>query len=154
MATMIGISIAHRNELIALARASPVEVCGLLLGSAGQIADIVPCANVADDPATRFELDPRALIAAHRAARGGGPQVIGHYHSHPSGRAEPSMRDAADAAPDGSIWIIVAGDEVTAWRAVAAGAMHGRFAAVTLATLGCEGGGQSPQGGHPATSSR
>ncbi len=154
MATMIGISIAHRNELIALARASPVEVCGLLLGCAGQIADIVPCANVADDPAIRFELDPRALIAAHRAARGGGPQVIGHYHSHPSGRAEPSPRDAADAAPDGSIWIIVAGEEVTAWRAVADGAMHGRFAAVTLATLGCEGGGQSPQGSHPATSSR
>ena len=151
---MIGISIAHRNELIALAQASPVEVCGLLLGSAQQIADIVPCANVADDPATRFELDPRALIAAHRAARGGGPQVIGHYHSHPSGRAEPSPRDAADAAPDSSIWIIVAGEDVTAWRAVADGAMHGRFAAVTLATLGCEGGGQSPQGSHPAASSR
>jgi proteasome lid subunit RPN8/RPN11 len=82
----------------------------LLLGQGDRIARVVPCANVAAEPWHRFEIDPAALIAAHRAARGGGAAVIGHYHSHPTGLAEPSPRDAADAAPDGSIWLIAGAD--------------------------------------------
>jgi proteasome lid subunit RPN8/RPN11 len=109
-----------------------VEVCGLLLGQADGITTIQPCRNVAAEPATRFEIDPVALLAAHRSARTGGPALIGCYHSHPTGRAEPSPRDAADAAPDGSIWLIAAGNVVTAWRATPNGAWHGRFDPVPL----------------------
>ena len=83
-------------------------------------------ANVAADPARRFEIDPGALIAALRAERGGGETVIGYWHSHPSGDATPSATDAAMAAADGKIWLIVAGGTVTAWRAGATG-VHGRF---------------------------
>ena len=120
--------------LLITAAASPDrEVCGLLLGQGDRIARVVPCANVAAEPWHRFEIDPAALIAAHRAARGGGAAVIGHYHSHPTGLAEPSPRDAADAAPDGSIWLIAGGGQVTAWRAVAAGERHGRFDPLALA---------------------
>nr|WP_235532789.1 M67 family metallopeptidase [Sphingomonas sp. Leaf412] len=110
------------------------EVCGLLLGRGDRVMEVRACANVAADPARRFEIDPAALIAAHRAARGGGPRVIGHYHSHPSGDATPSPRDAADAVPDGSVWIVVAGDALTAWRATADGALHGRFVAIDVMT--------------------
>jgi desampylase len=142
------ISISHRNELVALAAASPGrEICGLLLGRGTRIEHLLPCRNVADDPRARFEIDPAALIAAHRAARGGGPPVIGHYHSHPSGHARPSPRDAADAVPDGSIWIIVAGGSVRAWRAVPAGARHGRFDPLRLRVDGCAGPDEPPQGG-------
>ncbi|BCI70366.1 hypothetical protein SUS17_1014 [Sphingomonas sp. S17] len=109
------------------------EVCGLLLGEGNSIVSAVPCTNVAAEPWHRFEIDPAALIAAHRGARGGGPAVIGHYHSHPTGLPEPSPRDAADAAPDGTIWLIAGGGEVTAWRAVAAGRRHGRFEPLALA---------------------
>ncbi|MBZ6380136.1 Mov34/MPN/PAD-1 family protein [Sphingomonas sanguinis] len=116
------------------AAASPDwEVCGLLLGEGDRIDGAQACANVAAEPWHRFEIDPAALIAAHRAARAGGAGVIGHYHSHPTGLAEPSPRDAADAAPDGSIWLIAGGGQVTAWRAVAAGRRHGRFDPLTLA---------------------
>lgn len=116
------------------AAASPdYEVCGLLLGEGDHVARAVPCDNVSAEPGRRFEIDPAALIAAHRVARGGGPAVIGHYHSHPTGLAEPSPRDAADAAPDGSIWLIAGGGAVTAWRAVAAGERHGRFDPLALA---------------------
>ncbi|MCL6305260.1 Mov34/MPN/PAD-1 family protein, partial [Streptococcus agalactiae] len=58
--------------------------------------------------------------------------VIGHYHSHPSGVAVPSPRDAADAMPDGMVWLIVGGREVRAWRAVAAGEVEGRFDPVAI----------------------
>ena len=68
------------------------------------------------DPARHFEIDPAALIAAHRAARGGGPEVLGYYHSHPTGRAEPSDTDRAQASGDGRIWAIVAQGRVQLWR--------------------------------------
>ena len=64
--------------------------------------------------------------------RQGGPAVVGHYHSHPTGVARPSARDAADAAPDKSIWLIVAGKDVTAWRAVPDGSVEGRFTPLAL----------------------
>ena len=59
----------------------------------------------------------KEAVAAHRAARDAGPAVIGHYHSHPSGVAVPSATDAACAAPDGTLWLIVAGDVARLWIA-------------------------------------
>ena len=53
------------------------------------------------DALTGFAAAPAALFAALRAARAGGPAVIGHYHSHPSGQATPSATDADAAAADG-----------------------------------------------------
>ena len=120
-------------RIVAEAAAAPDrEVCGLLFGDGAAITAIQPCRNIAADPARLFELDPAALLAAHRAARAGAPRPIGHYHSHPSGAPEPSPRDAADAAPDGALWLIVAGGEVRAWRAADRGERHGRFDWVQL----------------------
>lgn len=99
------------------ARASPREACGLLLGAiggGGRVVAAFPCANVAPDPARHFEIDPAALIAAHRAARADGPPLLGYYHSHPTGRAEPSPTDRAMASGDGRIWAIVGADS-TGW---------------------------------------
>ena len=114
----------------AAADAAPLEACGLLFGADGveraSVAD-----NVADDPARRFEIDPAALIAALRAERGGGERVIGYWHSHPSGDATPSATDAAMAAADGKLWVIVAGGALTAWRA-GVGGLHGRFERVAV----------------------
>lgn len=115
----------------AAADAAPLEACGLLFGADG-VARASVAANVSDDPARRFEIEPGALIAALKAERGGGDKVIGYWHSHPSGDAAPSATDAAMAAADGKIWVIVAGDAVTAWRAGASG-LHGRFEAVAIA---------------------
>ncbi|WP_375422392.1 Mov34/MPN/PAD-1 family protein [uncultured Sphingomonas sp.] len=120
--------------LAAAAESSDREVCGLLFGTAARVEAAEACRNVAAQPARRFELDPVALLAAHRAARAGGPAIVGHYHSHPSGSAVPSTCDAEAAAKDGAIWLIVAGGELRGWRAVTEGAIHGRFDPVTLRT--------------------
>ena len=107
------------------------EVCGLLYGvseaGGGRIAEAEACANVAADPARSFEIDPAALFAAHRRARGGGAPgagmgVIGHYHSHPSGAAVPSARDAAQAMGDGALWLILTAGGARLWRTERAGA--------------------------------
>lgn len=102
---------------MSLAAARSEEICGLLLGEGEYIREIRPAANVAPNPIQHFELDPAVLIAAHRAARSGGVPIIGHYHSHPSGFAEPSATDAASAVPDGSLWLILAQGEARLWLA-------------------------------------
>ena len=114
------------------AAGSEEEICGLLLGEGSEIMEVRSALNVAPDRARHFEIDPAALIAAHRTAREGGIQVLGHYHSHPSGVAAPSATDAACAAPDGSLWLIVANGEAALWRAVAGDAGQVRFAPVAL----------------------
>jgi predicted GIY-YIG superfamily endonuclease/proteasome lid subunit RPN8/RPN11 len=98
------------------ARAAPMECCGLLLGEGDRIDEARPAANVAPDPERRFEIDPLALLAAHKAARAGGPQVVGYFHSHPEGHPLPSATDCEHASGDGRVWAIIAGGEVTFWR--------------------------------------
>ena len=123
------------TRLRVLADATPkVEVCGLLLGEGNSVGEIAPATNVATTPANRFEIDPAVLISAHRAARDGGPAVIGCYHSHPAAAARPSAEDARQAAADGQFWIILGADGVTCWQAVDQGAVHDRFNPVALAS--------------------
>ncbi|MFM7377087.1 MAG: Mov34/MPN/PAD-1 family protein [Erythrobacter sp.] len=90
------------------AAALPCEACGILLGEGARITEARPAANLAPSPQTHFEIAPQALIYAHRAARGGGAQVIGYYHSHPLGPAAPSATDRASANGDGAVWAIIA----------------------------------------------
>ena len=97
---------AFDRVLAEAAGALPEEACGILLGRAGCVEQAIPARNVHPSPRTHFEIDP---------------QVLGYYHSHPSGPAEPSATDRAMAAGDGSIWAIVAGGDVRCWRDDAAG---------------------------------
>ena len=111
------ISRAAIDEISRAAALSPdAEICGLLLGEGASVIEVRACANVAANARESFEIDPAALIAAHRAARSGGPAPIGHYHSHPRGPATPSARDA-EAAEPGSYWLIAGAGEVRGWRA-------------------------------------
>ena len=96
--------------------AGPRECCGLLLGRGRRIDVAKPADNIADRPESRFEIDPAALFAAHRSARAGGPELVGYYHSHPTGYPSPSATDCTHASGDGRVWAIVAGDEVALWR--------------------------------------
>ena len=103
------------------ARAHPAECCGLLLGQGARIERAEPCANVHAAPASNFEIDPQALISAHRAARDGGPQVLGYYHSHPSGEPAPSATDRGSASGDRRVWAIVVAERIGWWRDTADG---------------------------------
>ena len=116
------ISSSLLTRLLTDAKNSPdAEVCGLLFGVEGRIDAVEACANVATAPGRAFEIEPAALFAAYRRARAGGPVVIGHYHSHPSGEPVPSGRDAAQAMGDGALWLILGAGEGRLWRSVAVG---------------------------------
>ena len=97
-------------------RAHPRECCGLLLGQGERVALAQSAANVHPQPERNFEIDPGALIAAHRAARAGGLELLGYYHSHPNGLARPSDTDRAMASGDGRAWAIIAAGAVSWWR--------------------------------------
>jgi proteasome lid subunit RPN8/RPN11 len=92
--------VAHARET------APRECCGLLLGAAAHIVDVVPTRNIADDPG-RFEIDPADHIAGRRDARRRGLEVVGFYHSHPHSAPEPSARDLAEASYPDHLYLIV-----------------------------------------------
>lgn len=126
----IGISRAAFDQILAHAAENAAEeVCGLLLGSPDTIEMALPAPNVAVDRKRMFELDPVILLHTHRAARAGGPTVLGHYHSHPEGTAKPSLHDAA-FAKTGQLWLIVAKGRAALFAARREGPIQGRFVAV------------------------
>ena len=108
----------------AAARASPLECCGLIEGIRTQggwrVTALQEAANVAEDPARHFLIDPqkqfdlmRALRAlrAPRAPRASETRIIGCFHSHPAGPPEPSATDCAQALEDDFLWLIAGGSE-------------------------------------------
>lgn len=119
-----------RDQLTAIEqqarRALPGEACGLITGAVdsggGATSDIIvagvhPSENMAAC-GNSFEIDPALHMRLQRELRGSGEEILGVYHSHPKGPAEPSARDAGAAAYPGWIWLITAlspsdGDPVT-----------------------------------------
>ncbi|MBM3980128.1 MAG: M67 family metallopeptidase [Planctomycetes bacterium] len=115
---------AVRAALVAHALSeAPVECCGLL---AGHIADGVGVVTeryaVANDvaSATRYATNPRDMLAAFRAMRAGGTELLAIYHSHPTSAAVPSARDLGDNTYGESVVHVIVGlagaePEVRAW---------------------------------------
>ncbi len=111
------ISRKHYAQLLKWAeQAAKEECCGLLLGHGGTVSEVVQAANISADRYHHFEIDPATLIAAHKEARNGGPQIRGYFHSHPNGMARPSKTDIAQAANDGRYWLIIANQSISAWE--------------------------------------
>ena len=110
--TVLRLSGAQAAQLAQLGEAAfPREACALLVGDQNlRVREIVPAANVSTDPEREFELDPAVHIAVLRKLResGGTNSIIGHWHSHPNGRDEPSAKDAAMASDPGLVWLITA----------------------------------------------
>lgn len=85
-------------------RTFPNECCGAMLGrihtDKKTVTDAVPLENsFAGEQAERYELRPEDLLAADRAARGSGLDLIGIYHSHPDCDAYFSKTDLENSCP-------------------------------------------------------
>ncbi len=117
----------------------PRECCGLLAGvpaaEAGGVLRIeqrYPLTNAAANPEREYWADPASLLAAVRAMRPLGLEIVGIYHSHPTSAAVPSRTDRernyypeavhfiislAGPEPDVQAWWLV-GDQVekVAWE--------------------------------------
>ena len=100
--------------------ALPGEACGLLVGRADQgcvrVTGFAPSRNRACAP-DAFEIDAALQLALQRRLRNQGERVVGVWHSHPTGAARPSARDAEGAWQDDLVWLITAAGKTTAWLA-------------------------------------
>lgn len=95
------------EELLAQARLDPrQECCGLMSGCEGVITRIYPAPNALAS-ATQYEIAPVELFAAMRAMRAENLELMGIYHSHPTGENQPSARDIARAYYPHAVYFIL-----------------------------------------------
>ena len=76
----------------------PNECCGLLAGQmkqgVGHVTLQLPLVNAVASP-REFTADPTSLLAADKAMRSAGVEMLAIYHSHPTSEAIPSKTDLA-----------------------------------------------------------
>ena len=100
-----------RKEILALLRqeahrAPGEECCGLLAGRDGVITQMFPAANALAS-ATAYEIAPLELFHNLREMRAARLELLGIYHSHPTGENRPSPRDIEQAFyPDAAYFIL------------------------------------------------
>jgi len=112
---------AIRRAIVAHAkRDAPNECCGLLVGRGNRVIFGLPMANVDPRPRTGFKVDPAEHLAAQRVLRRLSPsvEIVGVYHSHPSGPPTPSPRDIVESNYPEWLFVIVGGktNSVRAFR--------------------------------------
>jgi len=90
------------------------EVCGVLAGVYGDDGSVVRAIrqvdNVAETPQIRYAMDPETQLAAIESVEADGHDVVGFYHTHPTGPPRPSETDAARATWPGYSYAICAFD--------------------------------------------
>lgn len=102
---MIEISAEPWNIMVQHAEATfPNECCGAMLGRTNSatklVTGAVPLPNsFAGEQGERYELKPEDLLAADKAAREAGLDLIGIYHSHPDCDAYFSKTDLENSCP-------------------------------------------------------
>ena len=109
----VSIAPDHLRAIIDSAEAAyPEECCGLLSGSEADgvvsVDDVHGSDNLAADRSRRFEVDPALRLRLQRTLRGSAHHVVGIYHSHPDGPAQPSPRDLDAAWEPDLVWLVVA----------------------------------------------
>ena len=121
---VLHLSSTNSSAIIAAARTNfPHECCGLLEGTVHddgwRVTAVHESRNLADRPEQHFLIDPQLHINLLRHLRGAERSVIGCFHSHPHGRAEPSHTDLLSAVDHDFLWLIAAGEgesfDLRAW---------------------------------------
>lgn len=83
------------------------EVCGVLAGEYGEdesrVVETREAENAAETPQIRYLIDPEQQFEITESIEDDGLEVVGFYHSHPTGPTHPSETDRDRATwPDRS----------------------------------------------------
>ena len=98
----------------AAVNAFPEESCGLIIGHDDAenrltITRVEVSPNRSEqNKHDSFEIDPQLRFDLMRELKDGPQRIIGHFHSHPNGPAQPSTRDANQTWEPALIWVITA----------------------------------------------
>lgn len=113
-AAVLAVVVAHARAVF------PAEAVGYLAGAGNVVSHFFPIRNELASP-TAFRTDPRDALAAHKAMRAAGVELLAVAHSHPTTEAVPSRHDlSGNPYGDAVVWLIVglaaAEPDVRAWR--------------------------------------
>lgn len=75
----------------------PLEACGLLAGKRDRVERVILVQNQAQS-AVRFVMEPHEQLQAFNWIESNGLDLLGIFHSHPTGPAIVSPTDIAEAA--------------------------------------------------------
>lgn len=88
----------------------PAEACGLIAGertdSGLQVRMVYSLTN-ADDSPVAYTIDPMEHFRALQHAEHNGWELIGAFHSHPTGSGYPSHTDVGKAAEPDWAWCVI-----------------------------------------------
>ncbi|MEB2836250.1 MAG: M67 family metallopeptidase [Desulfurococcales archaeon] len=106
--------------LLLLAGLGLPERVGFLIGytsarGASRVAAYYAVENAAAEPGA-FESNPLDVVAAHRAAWSLGVDVVGVFHTHPTGPPKPSSRDIENMRLWPIIWVIASPLGIAAYK--------------------------------------
>ena len=87
-------------------RRLPQECCGLLGGHGREVTKILPATNALASPVA-YEIPPRELFDLFRHLRAEKLELVGIYHSHPTGENAPSAHDAERAYYPDAAYVIL-----------------------------------------------
>ncbi|PSP72915.1 hypothetical protein BRC86_11175 [Halobacteriales archaeon QS_3_64_16] len=121
---MIDFSTDAYETIVSHAReGNPDEICGVLGGErmevehtddegyvepgrASRVRSVHRAANVARNPRHTYLIDPEEQLAIMEDVEESGAEVLGFYHSHPTGPAQPSGIDERRATWEGYSYVI------------------------------------------------
>ncbi|MBK6793274.1 MAG: M67 family metallopeptidase [Anaerolineales bacterium] len=83
----------------------PYEACGLLAGRGSSVENVLMVTNQAQSP-VRYLMDPIEQLHAFEWIEAQGLDLLGIFHSHPTGPETVSPTDIAEAAYD-VVYVIV-----------------------------------------------
>ncbi len=87
----------HTALLREVERAGALEACGVLAGvvsgEQGQVMQVIPLPNIADDPTRSYRMDDALLGRTADVLHNNGHEIIAFYHSHPNSTPIPSRAD-------------------------------------------------------------
>lgn len=84
----------HFKQILDHARVeAPNEACGLLAGVDGRVTQVLPAANVAENPRVKYLMAPQDQLRHFQAIEEQDLELLGIYHSHPNSPAYPSPTD-------------------------------------------------------------
>jgi proteasome lid subunit RPN8/RPN11 len=108
----------------------PEEACGLLGGTGNTVFAVIPVTNTLRS-VSRYRMEPGEQLRAFQRFEAEGTELIGIYHSHPAGPAQPSKTDIAEAYyPDAAylIWSL----DIEGWKCRAFRLADGLFQEVEI----------------------
>jgi proteasome lid subunit RPN8/RPN11 len=88
----------HWQEMLEhVDRHAPLEACGLLAGKNDEVEKVIPVRNQAQST-VRFVMEPYEQLEAFNWMDANGLDLLGIFHSHPTGAETASVTDIKEAA--------------------------------------------------------